>query len=93
MAEYSAKRDPNRCPTHPGELLSEVIPATGKSKTEIAALLGISRQHLYDVLAQRKPVSPRRRGSPWQVVRRWGRRLGANAGRLRHLARRARTRR
>ena len=59
MAVYSAKRDPNRCPTHPGELLSEVIPATGKSKTEIAALLGISRQHLYDVLAQRKPEQQR----------------------------------
>ena len=51
MAEYAAKRDPNRCPTHPGELLREVIDATGRSKTEIAALLGISRQHLYDILA------------------------------------------
>ena len=58
MAVYAAKRDPKRCPTHPGELLGEVIPATGKSKTEIAALLGISRQHLYDILTQRKPVSP-----------------------------------
>jgi addiction module HigA family antidote len=57
MAEYAAKRDPNRCPTHPGELLSDVIPATGKTKAEIAGLLGISRQHLYDILAQRKPVS------------------------------------
>ena len=46
-------------PTHPGELLREdVIPATGKTKTEIAALLGISRQHLYDILEERKPVSP-----------------------------------
>ena len=35
-----------------------VIPATGKTKTEIAALLGISRQHLYDILEERKPVSP-----------------------------------
>ena len=58
MAEYAAKGNPNRCPTHPGELLREVIPATGRSKTEIAALLGISRQHLYDILAERKPVSP-----------------------------------
>ena len=58
MAEYAAKRDPNRCPTHPGELLRDVIAATGKSKTEIAALLGISRQHLYDILRERKPVSP-----------------------------------
>jgi hypothetical protein len=38
-------------------LLREVIEATGRSKTEIAALLGISRQHLYDILAERKPVS------------------------------------
>ena len=33
--EYSAKRDPNRCPTHPGELLEDIIPATHKTKTEI----------------------------------------------------------
>jgi addiction module HigA family antidote len=55
----TAKRHPGRCPTHPGALLREdVIPATGRSKTEIARLLGISRQHLYDILRERKPVSP-----------------------------------
>lgn len=49
----------SRCPTHPGELLREdVIPATERSKAEIARLLGISRQHLYDILSERKPVSP-----------------------------------
>ena len=58
MAEYPAKRNSSRCPTHPGELLREVIPATGMTKTEIAALLRISRQHLYDIMAERKPVSP-----------------------------------
>jgi addiction module HigA family antidote len=57
MAEYAAKRNPNRCPAHPGALLGEVIPATGRSRAEIAALLGISRQHLYDILGERKPVS------------------------------------
>jgi len=52
-------RNPDRCPTHPGELLREdVISETGKSKAEIARMLGISRQHLHDVLAERKPVSP-----------------------------------
>ena len=52
-------RNPDRCPTHPGELLrEEVIPVTGKSKAEIARMLGISRQHLHDILAERKPVSP-----------------------------------
>jgi antitoxin HigA-1 len=58
MAEQVAVQDPDRCPTHPGELLrEEVIPATGKPKAEIARLLGISRQHLYDILEERKPVS------------------------------------
>ena len=52
-------RNPDRCPTHPGELLREdVVPATGRSKAEIARLLGISRQHLYDVLNEVKPVTP-----------------------------------
>jgi addiction module HigA family antidote len=52
-------RNPDRCPTHPGELLREdILPEVNKSKTAIAGMLGISRQHLYDVLAERKPVSP-----------------------------------
>lgn len=52
-------RNPDRCPSHPGALLREdVIPTTGKTKTEIASLLGISRQHLYDIMAEKKPVSP-----------------------------------
>jgi len=59
MVEYPAARNPDWCPSHPGELLREdVIPATGKSKTEIARLLGISRQHLHDILSEAKPVSP-----------------------------------
>lgn len=51
-------RPRERCPSHPGALLADILPATGKSKAEIASLLGISRQHLYDLLAERKPVSP-----------------------------------
>lgn len=51
-------RNPDRCPTHPGELLrDDVIPATKKSKAEIARMLGISSQHLHDILAEKKPVS------------------------------------
>ncbi|QPZ93074.1 HigA family addiction module antitoxin [Thioclava electrotropha] len=38
-------------------LREELIPATRKSKTEIARRLGISRQHRHDILAERKPVS------------------------------------
>lgn len=45
--------------THPGEMLREdVLPALGKSKAEIARLLGISRQTLYDILYEKQPVSP-----------------------------------
>lgn len=52
-------RNPDRCPSHPGALLREdIIPATKKPKTEIARMLGISRQHLYEIMAERKPVSP-----------------------------------
>jgi addiction module HigA family antidote len=72
--EYRAIRSPDRCPAHPGELLREVvIPATGRSKSEIASLLGISRQHLYDILRERKPVSP-------QVAVRLGKLFGDGAG-------------
>lgn len=43
---------------HPGELLREdILPALEKSKTEVARLLGISRQTLYDILDEKQPVT------------------------------------
>jgi antitoxin HigA-1 len=46
-------------PMHPGELLrDEILPALGRPKTEIAKLLGVSRQTLYDILEERQPVTP-----------------------------------
>src|SRR5262245_36064742 len=54
----------NRCcgglrPVHPGEVPREdVSPALAKAKVEIARLLGVSRQHLYDNLEEEKPVTP-----------------------------------
>ena len=61
-------------PIHPGELLAEdVIPATGKDKAEIARRLGISRQTLFDILAQRQPVTP-------QVAVRLGKLFGNGPG-------------
>ena len=91
MAEYVAKRDPKRCPTHPGELLKEIIPATGKTKAEIAALLGNTRQHLYDILAKRKPGLAWRRSTSRQAVRGRTRCVDQDAGGLRHLACRTHT--
>ena len=87
---HIAKRHAGRCPTHPGALLREdVIPATGRTKTEIAQLLGISRQHLYDILRERKPVSPAVAVRTRQIVWRRRRSLGAHAGRVRYMERRA----
>jgi antitoxin HigA-1 len=58
MAEYKAKRNPDRCPSHPGAVLDDIMPSLGKPKAEIARLLGISRQHLHEILEEKKPVSP-----------------------------------
>jgi len=45
-------------PVHPGELLREIVlPALRKPKTEIAKLLGVSRQTLYDVLNEKQPIT------------------------------------
>lgn len=54
-----AKRSDERCPTHPGALLREIVlPALHRPKAEIAGALGISRQTLYDILNERQPVTP-----------------------------------
>ncbi|MDQ2080217.1 HigA family addiction module antitoxin [Xanthobacteraceae bacterium Astr-EGSB] len=46
-------------PVHPGETLREdVLPAIGKPKAEIARLLGISRQTLYDILSEKQAITP-----------------------------------
>jgi addiction module HigA family antidote len=57
MAKRALKRG---LPTmHPGELLREdVLPALGRPHAEIARLLGVSRQTLHSILAERQPVTP-----------------------------------
>ena len=46
-------------PMHPGELLrEEIVPALDRSKADIARLLGVSRQTLYDILKEKQPVTP-----------------------------------
>ncbi|MEW5962756.1 MAG: HigA family addiction module antitoxin [Pseudomonadota bacterium] len=53
------KRSSVRCPTHPGAILREIVlPALPQPKTEVARALGISRQSLYDILAEKQPVTP-----------------------------------
>lgn len=43
---------------HPGELLREdVLPALGRTRAEIARLLGVSRQTLHSIVTERTPVT------------------------------------
>lgn len=45
-------------PTHPGEVLREdVLPALGKTKVEVAELLGVSRQTLYALLDEKQGIT------------------------------------
>jgi len=51
-------------PTHPGEVLREIVlPSLGKSRVEIARLLGVSRQTLYAILNERQPIT-----RPWHCA-------------------------
>jgi addiction module HigA family antidote len=52
-------RDPNRCPTHPGVFLRDmVLPEVSLPKTKIAAALRLSRQQLYEILNGRQSLTP-----------------------------------
>ena len=74
MTNFVARRAPRHCPAHPGELLREdILPAIKLGKSALAQALGISRQHLYDILNERKPVSP-------DVAARLGKAFGDGAG-------------
>lgn len=53
------KRHPARKPSHPGALLREIVlPELDRPKTEVARLLGISRESLYRILDEKQPVTP-----------------------------------
>jgi addiction module HigA family antidote len=45
-------------PVHPGEILKEdILPSAGLSVMAAAKALGVSRQMLHDILAERRPLS------------------------------------
>jgi addiction module HigA family antidote len=45
-------------PVHPGEILKEdILPSVGLSVMAAANALGVSRQMLHDILAERRPLS------------------------------------
>ncbi len=46
-------------PMHPGEMFREdILPALNKTEAEIARLLEVSRQTLYDILAEKQDITP-----------------------------------
>jgi addiction module HigA family antidote len=56
--EITARR-PMRAPTHPGAILREdVMPAIGEAVAGAARKLGVTRQHLHRVLAEKAPITP-----------------------------------
>jgi addiction module HigA family antidote len=54
-------------------LREDIVPATGKTKAEIGRLLGISRQHLHDIMEEKKAISP-------EVAARVGKLFGGGPG-------------
>jgi addiction module HigA family antidote len=69
-----ARRDVSRAPTHPGAILREdTFRLRKKSKTEIADLLGITRQHLHSILQEKSAISP-------QVAVKIGKLFGSGPG-------------
>lgn len=60
-------------PSHPGRIIRrDVVPALGGNVSEIARKLGISRNHLYGIMNEKKPITP-------EVAARMGRYFGNGA--------------
>lgn len=74
MTEYPANHPPGMPSAHPGSLLREdVLPALRLTVAEAARQLGVSRQMLHSILAERSAVSP-------EMAVRLGRFCGNGAG-------------
>jgi addiction module HigA family antidote len=57
--EYGTEGPGGRPPTHPGAILREdVLPALRINVSEAARQLGVTRQTLHRILAEKQPVTP-----------------------------------
>lgn len=74
MTRRSVKHAMERCPTHPGAILREdILPAIGLSVSEAARQLGVTRQTLHRIMAEKVSITP-------QMAVRLGRFCGNGAG-------------
>ncbi len=55
---FEAVRNPDRCPTHPGALVAELLEDNGLKIAPAAKLLGVSRRRLGSLLSGTSRVSP-----------------------------------
>ena|SRR5258708_4007511 len=59
ITKRAAKDDVQRRPTHPGAILREdVLPALGLSISEAARQLGVTRQTLHRIVAEKVSITP-----------------------------------
>jgi len=58
IREEAMERKNGLPPVHPGRIIKEdILPSVGLSVTATAKALGVSRQMLHDILAERRPLS------------------------------------
>lgn len=56
---FPRKSGPARPPHHPGaDLREDILPALGISVTKAAEMMGVSRQTLHAILAERQSITP-----------------------------------
>ncbi len=59
MAKHTSRRNADRRPTHPGEVLREdVLPALRMTVSDVSKALGVTRQTLHRLLAGTTAVTP-----------------------------------
>jgi antitoxin HigA-1 len=74
ITKRASKDRPARKPTHPGAILREdVLPALGLSVSEAARQLGVTRQTLHRIMAEKVSITP-------AMAARLGRFCGNGAG-------------
>jgi len=57
MPKYLAKRNPKRCPSHPGPLIAGLLDELGLTVTHTAGALDLPRHRLAAIIAEKSPVT------------------------------------